>query len=191
MSIGVIQSSLLRPLPALKTAWYGIDLRWAYAELLPTICRRTYCRQYAFDILHDALVRFALTKNPNRDQQPHAYLQVIVRNVLIDEHNNRLRFVPLVTEELNVEDNTNAGHLSDQSFSPSAEHLADIQQRLKAMQTMINNLPPRCREAFWMFRIEGLDQAEIAQRLGITRNMVQRHVTRAMVELLEADDLIL
>ncbi|BCM24522.1 RNA polymerase sigma factor [Methyloradius palustris] len=166
--------------------WHGVDLRWAYSDLLPNIYRQTLCKQNALDILHDALVRFALAKNPDRTQRPHAFLQVIVRNVLIDEHNHQRRLVPLITDE-SEEDNLS---FADQRFTPSAEHLADIQQRLKAMQHMIDNLPPRCREAFWLFRIEGLDQSEIALQLGITRNMVQRHVMRAMVELLEAEDLI-
>jgi RNA polymerase sigma-70 factor (ECF subfamily) len=172
--------------------WYGIDLRWAYADLLPNIYRQTVCKQSALDILHDSLVRFALAKNPNRDQQPHAFLQVIVRNQLIDEHNHQRRFVPFVADEDENGEAINQGHLSftDQQFIPSAEHLADIQQRMQAMQSLIDNLPPRCREAFWLFRIEGLGQNEIAQQLGITRNMVQRHVMRAMVELLEAEDLI-
>lgn len=167
--------------------WHGVDLRWAYADLLPNIYRQTVCKQSALDILHESLVRFALAKNPDRTQRPHAFLQVIVRNVLINEHNHQRRFIPLITDEDEDEDKLS---FADQKFMPSAEHIADIQQRLIAMQTMIDNLPPRCREAFWLFRIEGLDQSEIAQQLGITRNMVQRHVMRAMVELLEAEDLI-
>ena len=170
--------------------WHGIDLRWAYADLLPNIHRQTICKQTALDILHDALVRFALAKNPDRKQRPHAFLQVIVRNVLIDEHHHQRRFISLTPEVNEDSEDICADFAVEQSFSPSAEHLADIQQRLKAMQTLIDSLPPRCREAFWLFRIECLDQSEIANQLGISRNMVQRHVMRAMVELLEAEDLI-
>lgn len=174
--------------------WHGIDLRWAYADLLPTIHRKTACRQSAFDVLHDALVRFVLTRNPRRDEQPHAYLQVIVRNVLIDDYHDRKHFVQLVTAEsdhASQVDSAVSGHaLSHQAFMPSAEHLADIQQRINAMQKLIDRLPTRCREAFWLYRIDGMNQSEIAAQLGISLNMVQRHVMRAMLELLDATDLI-
>lgn len=168
--------------------WHGIDLRWAYGSLLPSIYRKTACRQYAFDVLHDALVRFVLTKNPRRHEQPHAYLQVIVRNVLVDEHHESKRFQSLDQDELS-EAREIANNGCDQIFTPSAEHLADIQQRISAMQQLIDRLPPRCREAFWLYRIDGMNQSDIAAQLGISLNMVQRHVMRAMLELLEAADL--
>ena len=163
--------------------WHGVDLRWAYANLLPNICRQTHCRQYAFDILHDALVRFALTRSSGRQEQPHAYLRTIVRNLLVDSHREQARLVPLPEED-------EVQLLADQSFTPSAEHLADIQQRLNILQAIIDRLPPRCREVFWMLRIEGLKQQEIATKLGISLNMVERHVKRALLDLLEARDLV-
>lgn len=172
--------------------WYGIDLKWAYSDVLRNIYRHTYCKQIALDILHDSLIRFALAKNPDRQQYPQAFLQTIVRNQLIDVHHDSAQFI-----SFDAEDGDGAiafgfdKYASDnQLFSPSAEHLLDIQQRLKAMQVLIDNLPARCREAFWLFRIDGKDQTEIALQLGISRNMVQRHVMRAMMEILEAQDLL-
>ncbi len=172
--------------------WYGIDLKWAYSDMLRNIYRHTSCKHIALDILHDSLIRFALAKNPDRLQSPQAFLQVIVKNQIINSYNENARFVALEAED----DESSATSLLDKHaadnhlFSPSAEHLLDIQQRLKAMQALIDNLPRKCREVFWLFRIEGRDQTEIANKLGITRNMVQRHVMRAMIEILEAQDLL-
>ena len=171
--------------------WYGINLRWAYSELLPTIYRHIVCKQGALDILHDALIRFALAKNPNRLEQPHAYLQVIVRNQLINEFNISKRFTSLDAESGASDESSQVGLLnSDVFFTPSAEHLADIRQRLQATQRLIENLSPRCQKAFWLFRIEGMNQSQIAEVLGVSVNMVQRYVARAMVELAEAEELV-
>jgi RNA polymerase sigma-70 factor (ECF subfamily) len=172
--------------------WHGIDLHWAYSALLPNICRQIVCKQSALDILHDSLVRFALARNPNRHEQPHAYLQIIVRNLMINNHRVSNRFVPLQTEDFDTEDRTDADKHSsyDYAFAPSAEHLLDVQQRIVAMQSLIDRLPPRCREVFWLYRIEGLSQAEIASRLGVSLNMVERHVMRSMQDLLKASALI-
>ena len=168
--------------------WYGINLQWAYSELLSRIYRHTICKQGALDILHDALVRFALAKNPDRMQQPHAFLQVIVNHQLVDEFRYQRRLVSLDETD---DDNAYTLYALDSEFhTPSAEHLADIKQRLQAMQALIDRLPKRCREVFWLYRIEGLKQAQIAETLNISLKMVERHVARGYVALIEANDLI-
>ena len=170
--------------------WHGIDLRWAYADLLPSIYRQTFCKHSAHDVLHDALVRFALSKNPSREQQPHAYLQIIVRNLLIDNYHHQNRYVQLPEElQERIEDNLNE-HDASVAFHPSAEHMADINQRIQALQALVEHLPGRCREVFWLFKIEGMRQEAIATQLGISQNMVEKHMITAMKKLLAAKDLI-
>lgn len=173
--------------------WHGIDLRWAYANMLPSISRRSHNIHHAYDILHDALIRFALSKSPIRVQQPEAYLQTIVRNLLLDSHRYSARFVPLAVEPHEADTKHglyHANQIAAENFAPSPEHLVDIQQRLALLQTIIDCLPPRCREVFWLFRIEGVCQQAIAEQLGISLNMVERHVMRALLDLRAAKELI-
>jgi RNA polymerase sigma factor (sigma-70 family) len=166
--------------------WQGLDLRWAYGDLLPGICRHTHCMHAAHDVLHDAFLRFALTPNREHIVQPHAYLRTVVRNVLVDNHRDANRFVPLFDEQEDKE----GGQHEHIRCSPSPEQLTDLQQRLEALQRVIDCLPPRCREVFWLFRIEGLKQPDIASRLGISLNMVEKHIMRALIDLRAARDLI-
>jgi RNA polymerase sigma factor (sigma-70 family) len=179
-------STWLRGISQLEQSlnWQGLDLRWAYRELLPNICRHTRCVHVANDVLHDAFLRFALTPNREGIAQPHAYLRTVVRNVLVDNHREASRFVPLLDEE---ESGSADEHMR---ISPSPEQLADLQQRLEALQRIIDCLPPRCRDVFWLFRIEGLTQPEIATRLGISVNMVEKHIMRALIDLRAARELI-
>lgn len=168
--------------------WFGIDLHWAYSDLLRQIYRKTVCQQTALDILHNALIRFVLAKNPARFQEPHAFLQTIVRNQLFDEYRYQSRLIPLhlSDDETNQSDNV----IDSEFYSPSAEYLADIKQRLSSMQSLIDSLPERCREVFWLYRIEGLKQSEIAEKLNISTKMVEKHVARGYVALIEASELI-
>ena len=179
--------------------WYGIDLRWAYADLLPSIYRQTFCQHSAYDILHDALVRFALSNNPNRDQQPHAYLRTITQNLVVDGFKQNALFKPLINQQSwqvdqqSGQDQSNFPHVADsnsQFYSPSAEHLLDIKQRLQLIQSIMDKLPPKCKQVFWLYRIESMPQQEIAATLNISANMVQRHMMRAMLDFLDARDLI-
>jgi len=150
-----------------STTWLGLDLRWAYESLLPAIWRRTLCVHRAQDVLHDAFLRYALSQRPSPLRQPNAYLRVVVQSVLADHAAEAGRYVAL----------------PQPGVPPSPEGLAELQQRLAAMQKLIDGLPPRCRDVFWLCRVEGYTQPEIAQRLGISLNMVERHMIRALLDL--------
>ena len=166
--------------------WYGLDLRWVYTDLLKHIFFQTKCIHSAHDVLHDALLRFAFSKQGTQADEPHAYLRIVVRNLLADHFQLSSRFVTLPEHN---DDITTEQHLDpDANWALSPEKILDIQQRLQAVQNIINCLPPKCREVFWLFRIEGLRQAEIAAHLHISINMVERHVIRALVDIRTARD---
>lgn len=160
--------------------WLGLDLGWAYQALLPSIWRSTRCVHRAQDVLHDAFVRYALSGRHEDLNSPHAYLRRVVHSVLADQAGEAKRWCALPDDTLQL---THEGADAAQLTAPSAEFLLDLQQRLNAVQTAINGLPPRCREVFWLCRIEGLTQPEIARQLGITLNAVERHLIRALVDL--------
>ena len=152
--------------------WYGIDLRWAYTDLLPSIYRQTYCKHSAYDILHDALIRFALTKNPNREQKPHAYLRTITQNLMLEKYRKE-----------SYADQYQQSFYDEELNAPSPEHLADIRQRLILLNEIIEHLPARCREVFILFRMEGIKQQQIAEQLNISLSMVERHLIRALLDI--------
>jgi RNA polymerase sigma-70 factor (ECF subfamily) len=171
--------------------WYGIDLRWAYADLLPSIYRQTTCKHSAYDILHDALVRFALSNNASRQENPHAYLRTITQHLVVDGFKQRSRFVSVFDANSNhTETNNGIEDLQNLDSIPSAEHLLDIKQRLQIVQSIMDKFPAKCKQVFWLYRIESMPQDEIATVMNISKNMVQRHMMRAMLDFMEARDLI-
>lgn len=172
-------------------SWHGIDLQWAYGGLLRAIVRRTQCGHRAKDALHDAFVRFAV--KPHSDiAQPQAYFQKVVQSVLADQHRVALR-MPLAADEVldgSSSSEFEANALSLGQYHPSAQDLFAIRQRLDLLQRLLDALPPKCREVFWLFRIEGHSQAEIAARMGVSINMVERHIMRALMDLRAAREML-
>ncbi|MCK9815530.1 MAG: sigma-70 family RNA polymerase sigma factor [Candidatus Pseudomonas colombiensis] len=166
--------------------WNGINLRWAYTDLLLSLSRRTQCVQRAYDVLHDAFIRFLLASQRTPIEQPNAYLRRVAHSVLIDHFREAARYYPMPEEQgepwMDRQENAD--------FAPSAEHLADLQQRLQALQRILDCLPPRCREVFWLARIEGHRQPEIARMLGISLSMVERHLMRALLDLRQAREVL-
>lgn len=63
---------------------------------------------------------------------------------------------------------------SDPDAPLRAARLADDLARVLA------ELPPKCRQAFVLNRIEGWTQAEVATYMGLSKNMIERYVMRAI-----------
>lgn len=172
-------------------SWCGLDPGWVYSDLLDSIRRHTQCLHRAYDVLHEALLRYVLAHH-RRDgiRQPHAYLRTVVGSVLADEHADAARYMAW-PEAGPAQGREAPGPFPfDEGVAPSAEHLAELRERLEAVQRILDSLPRRCREVFWLFRVHGYTQPQIAARLGISVNMVERHVMRALLDLRAARELL-
>jgi RNA polymerase sigma-70 factor (ECF subfamily) len=112
-------------------------------------------------------------------ERPHAYLWRVVDNVLIDHARGDARFVHLPDDE---SDPAWPEGL-EPALAPATELIADLRQRLRLMETVLHSLPPRCREVFWLLRVEGNTQPAIAAQLGLSLKTVEGHVARALTQL--------
>ncbi len=73
---------------------------------------------------------------------------------------------------------------------PGPDRTALARSELRRVQAAVDSLPPRCREAIVLGRIEGLPGREIAARMGITEQTVSKHLKqgiRALADLLYGD----
>lgn len=52
---------------------------------------------------------------------------------------------------------------------------------LRRAQSAIDALPPKCRSAFLLARLDGLPHSQVAERLGISVKMVEKHIANAFV----------
>jgi len=51
------------------------------------------------------------------------------------------------------------------------------------IDSLINQLPPKCKEVFKLSREEQLTNQEIAQRLSVSKRTVEGHITKALMLL--------
>lgn len=142
--------------------------------------------QRAYDVLHDALLRFALLQRRESIAQPHAYLRTVARSVLADHYAAEQRWVMLGDDD---PDPLLERHGACMGAAPALpEHMAMLNQRLQAVERLLACLPPRRREVFWLFRVEACSQREIATRLGLAPKTVENHVVRALLDLRAAEE---
>ncbi|MCB2107615.1 MAG: sigma-70 family RNA polymerase sigma factor [Rhodobacteraceae bacterium] len=60
------------------------------------------------------------------------------------------------------------------------ESAIDAKRRLAAVAAAVADLPPKCREVFVLHKLEGHSHAEVADRMGISRKMVEKHMSNAL-----------
>lgn len=56
-------------------------------------------------------------------------------------------------------------------------------EMIHALEGALNELPLKCRQVFVWQRLDGLTQAEIALRLNVSKNMVEKYMIRTMRHL--------
>ena len=65
--------------------------------------------------------------------------------------------------------------------APDQERIVNARQSLILMARAIEKLPARCQEVFILSRLHGMANGEIAGKLGISRNMVEKHIIKALI----------
>lgn len=144
-----------------------------YGELTALVRRKVNCPALAADIVQGIYVQLASGRAPVSVENPRAFLYRVAGNLAIDHLRREQTRAKYVTAEPLPEEIPDA--------QPSADAVIHTRQRLALLARAVDELPPRCRQVFVLRKFEGLDQTEIAQALGISRNMVEKHLRKALL----------
>ena len=125
----------------------------------------------AEELVQEACLRLVTTRN-GVPFNPRAYLYRILANLVTDHHRRKARFNSKFVH-------SDAVDAADDR--PDAERELIARQRLAILVQAVAELAPRCRECFVLRRFEGLSHGEIADRMNITRNAVEKHLANATV----------
>ena len=148
-------------------------LQLHYDELHAFVRRKVRCPALAADIVQETYVRLASRGLSEAVRNPRALLYRVAGNLAIDQlrlQETRAKYVTVMPLLENLPD-----------ARPSAEAEIDAKQRLALLMEAVEELPPRCRQVFVLRKFEDFDQAEIAETLGISRNMVEKHLRKALL----------
>ncbi len=114
-----------------------------------------YCREHKVDKAEAFLVRTALNLSADQARQEHR----------VSFQQGLLETLPLI----------------DPSPTPDAVYAG--QKRLHHWKQGLLALSPRQREVFLLNRLEGYSFPQIAERLGVTLSMVEKHAAKAVLFL--------
>lgn len=147
-----------------------------HRELLNFLLRQVNDRDTAADLAQETFVRVLAAQSSGRAVlDMRALLYRTARNLVIDQHRR---------SKVRRHDDLDA--LPEDQHPPAPKHLQPeellaSQQVIRAYVATIEALPERCREAFVLRVFDECSHAQIAQHMGISVSMVEKHIVRAMV----------
>lgn len=151
-----------------------------YRELLNFLARSVRDRDTAADLVQESYARvLAAQQSGQTVQDPRALLYRTARNLVIDQH-RRAEIRAEISETVLGDDKEGAfdGLPGPRSLEPDT--ILASREGLAAVVAAIDQLPPRCREAFILYKFDGLSYAEIAAQMGISTRTVEMQLRIAM-----------
>lgn len=133
----------------------------------------------ALEVAQEAYVRLLSLDQPGAVSYLRAFLFKTAANLAIDRRRRHQSYGKVTGRQLFPEFTENR----------TPERLVAGEQTLRHLGRLIESMPAKCRAAFVMSQIHGLDAATIAAQLGITDSMVRKYVVRALLRCREQMDL--
>lgn len=150
-----------------------------YEEIVAAISRRGHSRGVARDIVHDLYLKLAARPEVLSGKRSlRSFLCRAAINLGIDRF-RRERFEARLFSGTEFEAHTVA------SETAAPDHGLVVEARIAMLRDAIRELPARRRAVFILHRFYGHTPDEIAFKLKITRNMVDRHLRRALAHCLD------
>jgi RNA polymerase sigma factor (sigma-70 family) len=132
-------------------------------------------RPDALDIVQEAYCRIFRMKDLRAVGHLRGYLFKTARNIATDWVRQRIVREAFIQEE----------PLRGNRESASPEEIWVAREELAALQLNVEALPPKCKHALVMVRLDGASYDEVGESLGIKTHSARRLVERAMEYLLE------
>ncbi|MFJ7793217.1 RNA polymerase sigma factor [Pseudomonas sp. NPDC096950] len=150
------------------------SFRRFYGDILHYLRKRTDNPSDAADMTQDVFTQWLDYGDRAKVEQPRAFLFQMARNLLRDHwRRQKVRHIVQPHHEADPEP------VTDDQHDPLAG--AQRLQRLEHLKSVLAELSPRRREALMLHRFEGLSQAQIAERMGISLSMVEKHIAFALL----------
>lgn len=124
------------------------------------------------DLLQQTYVKVLEASRRTTVSNPRAFLLTTAHHVAIDYLRKRrvTPFQPVPDVEI----------MNVSSSEPGPERTAIAGNLLQAVTRAFAKLPPRCRDVLLLRKVEGLSQREVAHRLGIAEDTVQKQVAKGV-----------
>lgn len=177
LSGGVARTTLARQgNPALMQAY--LERR---ADLVRYFTLRLRSPAAAEDLVQEIYLRLASLDDAAEVQSPAAYLYRLGSNLMLDRLRGERRSA--ARDSAWRSSHRSALGPEDIDETPDALSTVEARQRLAQVVAAVQELGPQTQRVFRLHKLEGLSHAETAERLGISRSAVEKHMIAVLKHL--------
>lgn len=157
--------------------WFAREILAHEAALTRYLFRACRHRDDVHGLRQDVYVRVYKAALKSRPTAPKSFLFTTARNLVTD----RIRRASIVS--IDAVGDIEALNVLIDKVTP--ERMMSSRQELRRLAEAFDHLPDRCREIFWLCRVEERPQKEVAARLGISRKAVEKQVAKGIRRIAE------
>lgn len=144
----------------------GLDWRAMRPTLVRFLARRTGCDAAAEDLAQDLWLK--LRAGSAEIRNPMGYVLRAAANAAFDWRRREAHPA-----------NDPVSEIADEA--PSPERQAQGREAGALIEAAIAQLPPKCREAFLLCRVEALTMREAGRRMGVSERTIENHLAKATI----------
>lgn len=149
-----------------------------YREYAPRIQRfiksKVWCEETAADLMQDTFIRFQQAQHTTLVTDASAYLFRIARNIVVDH----IRSVNAKHAPKELVEISEVHDLADKS--PCMEHMAVVRSDIQQTMDALSLLSQPCQRIFWLSRLYGYKNSEIAEQEGVCLSTVEKNLSKAL-----------
>lgn len=140
-------------------------------SLIQFLATRLRSVQEAKEVAQEAYVRLLSLEDSGAVSFLRAFLFKTAANLAVDRIRSRSR----------QQHALDAGLCDESREAPTPDREAASAQEVEIVRRLVGELPPKCRHAFLLHRVHGVEFSEIAQEMGLSERMVRHYVLRAVL----------
>jgi RNA polymerase sigma factor (sigma-70 family) len=152
--------------------WFAREVLPLEAGLTQFLAHNWRNRNDLEDLLQDVYVRVYDSALKQIPDSARAFVFTTARNLLVDRV-RREHVVP-------IEAVADLGALGVAIEEPGPERVVAARDELRLLQSALEKLPRRCREALVLRQMEGLSRRDIALRMGIGEETVKEYIAEGV-----------
>jgi RNA polymerase sigma factor (sigma-70 family) len=140
-------------------------------SLIQFLATRLRSVQEAKEVAQEAYVRLLSLEDSGAVSFLRAFLFKTAANLAVDRIRSRNR----------QQQALDAGLCDELREATTPDREAATAQEVEIVRRLVGELPPKCRHAFLLHRVQGVEFSEIAQEMGLSERMVRHYVLRAVL----------
>jgi RNA polymerase sigma-70 factor (ECF subfamily) len=150
-------------------AWFKREILCHEEMLMRFLIRVWPRRDEHADIRQETYARVFESARKNRPQMPKAFLFATARHLMAD----RIRRERIVSIKAGGE----SDFLNVLVDEMTPERRVSGTEELTKLARALDRLPPKCRQIFWLRRVQDIPQKQLADRFGVTEKAIEKQLT--------------